>query len=410
MTGRPRDCLSSLQYLLKNFPAVAVLGSRQSGKTTLLKQLLPKAPFFDLEKQSDYDRIAKDPEFFLSQYSNQTIILDEAQHLPSLFDALRVAIDKYRQKNGRFLISGSSSPELLKNISESLAGRIATFELSGFSLSEAWKKPRSLFYEVILEKKYGELKNLPSKWSNSQLFDSCFYGGYPQPFLKRRDKKFYSLWMENYYKNYVERDIRSLFPGLNFHTFRNFIKMLGFSSGEIINFSDFSRSLDISQPTVKSYFQICHGTFLWRNLSSYQQNVKKRVIKMPKGEMRDSGLLNFILGIKNREELLANRFAGKIWESFIIEELLKGFSSELISVEPFYYRTQHGAEIDLVLQGPFGILPIEIKLGKTINKHKINSLENFIQEHRLEIGILIHNGSKVEWLTPKIIQIPAAII
>lgn len=405
-----RTCVKSIKYLLKHFPCVAVLGARQVGKTTLLKQVYPNASFFDAERRTDYDRIKRDPDFFLSQY-NHPIVIDEAQSLPDLFKALRVAIDSKRKINGRYLISGSSSPELLKQINESLAGRIAIFELGGLSLEEAWGKPENPLYRLLANKKIKRIFSLEPRFSIKQLFTSCLLGSYPEPFLKyRRNTKLFSLWMENYFQSYIKRDVRNIFPGLNIENYQKFVAMLASASGQLLNAAEFARSLDVSQPTAKFYFQIADGTFVWRMIPSYQKNIKKRVIKMPKGQMRDTGLLNNILKNKTIDSLQTHPLYGRIWESFIAEQLLKGFGNNLISVDPFFYRTSNKAEIDLVLEGDFGILPVEIKSSTIVSAKNIIALENFIKEKRIDFGILINNAKEITWLSKKVLQIPAAFL
>lgn len=410
MYGIKRTCIESIHYLLKHFPCVAIVGARQVGKTTLLKQVLPDVPFFDMERRQDFERIKRDPDFFLSQV-NTPIIIDESQLLPQLFPALRVAIDEKRNVNGRFLMSGSSSPELLKQINESLAGRIALFELSGFSLEETTDKNSSVFYPAIASKKFNNLLSLKVRFSAVDLLKNCLLGSYPEPCLKYpKNPKAFSLWMENYFQSYIRRDIRNMFPGLNIESYQRFVAMLSGSSGTILNASEFARSLDVSQPTIKSYFAIAHGTFLWRTIPSYQKNIVKRVIKMPKGHVRDTGLLNYMLKINDVEELQGNVLFGRIWEIFIIEQMLKGFKNNLIRLEPFYYRTNNQAEIDLILEGDFGILPVEIKTGTVISEKKIIALNQFVIDHNLPIGIVINNAKEVCWITKKILQIPAGCL
>lgn len=405
-----RTALKSIHLLLEHFPCVAILGTRQVGKTTLLKQVLPKAPFFDLEKRSDFERIQRDPDFFLSQY-NQPIVIDESQIFPGIFPALRVAIDAKRHKNGQFLISGSGSPDLLHHINESLAGRIATFELGGFSLEESWGRTISPFYGKVTGSKFEELKTLKPVISTQTLLESCLFGGYPEPFLKHREnEKVFSLWMENYFQSYIKRDIRNIFTGLNIQNYQRFVTMLAGASGQILNASEFARSLDVSQPTAKFYFQIAHGTFVWRMLPSYRKNTIKRVIKMPKGHMRDTGLLNHILGNQTVEQMQNHPLFGRIWETFIIETLIKGFHNSLIPVEPYFYRTSNQAEIDLILEGGAWTIPVEIKSGTVTPKKRLTNLENFVREHNLPFGLLINNAQEVTLLTKKILQIPAGCL
>ena len=388
---------------MQKFPVVAILGARQVGKTTLLRELRPQSPFFDLERSEDFSRISRSPEFFLQQFE-ECIVIDEVQIMPELWSALRVRIDQRRERKGQFLISGSSSPELLKNITESLAGRVALFELSPFGLHESWQLPPSPLPLKIASKKF-ELPQNPT-FSREQIEQSFLYGGYPEAFLGRKDKTFFLNWMENYCSTYLKRDIRSLFPAINLSAYQKFLSMLADSSGNLLNTSLFARSLDVSQPTAKSYFQIAAGSFFWRNLASYEKNVQRRVSKMPRGYIVDSGINNFLLQLADRERLYSSRNVGMLWQSFVTEQLLRMFRDHLIPVTGFHYRTHNGVEIDFVLEGPFGIIPIEIKLGTGISPKQLKILENFISEHGLALGLVINNARKACWLSERIAQIP----
>src|SRR3989338_3591580 len=234
-----RNAFESISYLIHNFPCLSLLGPRQIGKTTLLRQLQPNAHRFDLEKQDDFSRISWDPDLFL-ETEKKPVVLDEAQILPELFPALRVAIDQDRKKNGQFLISGSSSPKLLSSITESLAGRVALFEVGGFSLAETFSRPVSLFYKLISEHKPDSLLTLESLYVPEELWQACLLGGYPEVVLNQADR-FRTVWFENYLETYVKRDIRNLFPGVSAQTFQSFIRMLASASGQHINFSNFAR-------------------------------------------------------------------------------------------------------------------------------------------------------------------------
>jgi hypothetical protein len=213
--------------------------------------------------------------------------------------------------------------------------------------------------------------------------------------------------MENYFETYIKRDVRELFPGIQVSTYQRFIQLLASSSGQILNASNFARSIDVSQPTIKSYLKIAEGTFLWRNLESFDRNITKRVSKMPKGHLRDSGLLNYFFKNRDSSNLAKHPQIGNIWESFIIEQLLSGFAQRLIPVKSFYYRTHNHAEIDLILDGDFGILPVEIKFGTTTEPKRLNAIEIFVKEHHLPYGLVVNNGERIEWLKPGILQIPA---
>jgi predicted AAA+ superfamily ATPase len=405
-----RKAIDSISYLTKNFPCVAIIGARQTGKTTILKDLLPMAHHFDLERESDFVRIKADPAFFLSQYKD-TLVIDEAQLLPALFPALRVAIDEHRSKNGRFLISGSSSPQLLSNISESLAGRVAIFELSTLSLEEAWQKQDHGLYDLLQKGKIDEILKLPNRFSQEEVFKSFLLGGYPQPFTEFRYKPdLFSIWWENYFSTYINRDVRTLFPGLNIDNYRRFVRILAESSGQILNLSDFASALDVSSPTVKNYLEIANGTFIWRTLPAYINNVIKQTIKSPYGYLRDIGLLNHLFLLRSHETLMGHPRVGHLWECFIAEELIKNFNNRLITVAPYYYRTKRGAEIDLILESSFGVLPIEIKLGVSTDPRDLSALTNFVEEHKLPYGVVINNSTEIMWLRSKILQLPVTFL
>ena len=326
--------------------------------------------------------------------------------MPELFAALRVRIDQRRELKGQFLLSGSSSPELLKNITESLAGRVALFELPPFGIHESWERPISALPLELVEKERLSLPHKPS-FTREQIEQSFLCGGYPDAFLGRGDKTFLLNWMENYRMTYLRRDIRSLFPALNLTAYQKFLSMLAGSSGELINYSVFARSLDVSQPTAKNYFHIAEGSFLWRMLPSYENNIKKRVTKMPKGYLADSGINNFLLQLMDRERLYNSRTVGLLWQSFVTEQLMRMFKVHLIPVTASHYRTHNGEEIDLIIEGPsFAPLPVEIKLGRSISVKQLKTLDRFIGEHNLPLGMVINNAQEACWLSERIAQIP----
>ncbi len=401
-----RNISKSIDYLLNQFPCVVILGARQVGKSTLLKQILPNAPCFDLEREDYFQRINTEPELFLQEETERPLVFDEAQTSSALFKALRINIDKNRNQNGQFLLSGSSSPQLLKNISETLAGRVAIVELEPFQWQEGLEKNSPDLIAAFSQPE--RLKSLQPNFDKRELLELCLYGGYPEPFLKRHnDQKYFRLWMENYIKTYVERDIRALFPRLQLETYKRFIQMLAYASGDIINISNFARSLDVSQSTVKNYFNIVEGTFLWRQMPSYQKNALKRAVKMPKGYLRDTGIINYFLRIRTSNDLKSHPQFGKIWEIFISEQIIRHFKNNLEEIKYYYYRTQQQAEIDLILETQAGLIPIEIKSGFSTLKRQLQSLEKFIEEYNCPYGLVINNGDEVFKLSQNIYQLPA---
>ena len=412
MLGIKRQFSLLIKEYLAYFPCVAVIGPRQCGKTTIVKNGRQNWKFFDLEKTSDYDQIEADPDLFLRLNSDR-VIIDEAQLLPDLFQALRVAIDSSRQKTGRFLITGSSSPALLKNISESLAGRIGIIEMSPLMLSEVYPKrnQKSDFFSVFEtpDKFTNSFSSLSANRSIADIQKFWFAGGYPEPWTKN-SARFYDIWFANYFKTYIERDISRLFPSLNKTRYRKFIEMLAHLSGSILNFSEIARALDVSQPTVKEYFEIAHGTFIWRKIPPYEKNVKKRIVKHPKGQYRDTGLCHYLLRISDLNHLMSHPQFGLSWETMVIEYILNGLACRGIDYAYYYYRTSAGAEIDLILEGKFGLIPVEIKYGSTVKNNVIKNMLDFINTHQLPFGIIINNDEKVRFYRDSVIGIPINFI
>jgi predicted AAA+ superfamily ATPase len=406
MTGIKRNLYQHIDFLIENFPVVAIIGSRQCGKTTLSQQLRPKWSCFDLENPRDFDRISHDPLLFFEQHPH-SIIIDEAQSYPELFSVLRGVIDAKRELNARFILTGSSSPELIEKISESLAGRIAYVELSPLKTNEHFQTPLSTFYQLFENNlETFDFNTLTTSLTLQQVRQQWLYGGYPQPTLNQ-NQTYWENWMQQYRDTYLNRDMNILFPRLNKINYRRFLRMLASLSGTIINKAGLARNIEISQPTIHEYLHIAEGTFLWRNIPSYESNTSKSVIKMPKGILRDSGLTNFLLKINDQEILLSNPHVGLSFEAFVIEEVIRGMQAQgITNFDTYFYRTRGGAEIDLILHGNFGMLPIEIKYSTYTPIKKLKSLRDFVMTHQLKYGILINQGEKVTWLSPEIIQVP----
>src|SRR5688572_12805194 len=254
---------------MRQFPVVAIIGPRQSGKTTLAKQLYQnsKSLYFDLESPSD-KALFKDPEFFLSSLNASTIIIDEVQRIPELYELLRSLVDKHKTK-GKFLLLGSASPHLVQGVSETLAGRIAYIEINPFNLSEIYKK-------------------------QSDVNKHWFRGGFPDAWLARNEEECFR-WLDNFFKTFIERDLNTLF-GVNFSGELMFKlwRMLAHFHGGVWNAQSIAKGLDVSPTTVNRYLDYLEGAFMLRKLPAYFSNAKKRIVKSPKVYVRDSGLLHYL--------------------------------------------------------------------------------------------------------------------
>jgi len=411
MQGMKRAYERLLREYLRSFPCVGVIGPRQCGKTTLLGALPGEWRIFDLERESDYQIMARDPELFL-RLNPGNIAIDESQLLPALLPALRVAIDAERTRPGRFVITGSSSPDLLRSISETLAGRIGIVEMAPFAWFEIHAARKISFGERLIDRRTSPAELAGSGKSRASLAAAhqyWFRGGYPEPWIKRTER-FRKLWMEQYFRTYLFRDVGRLFPGLDQGKFRLFLQMLGGLSGSAINYSDVGRSLGVSAPTARDYFEIAHGTFVWRRLPPYEKNAIKRIVKHPKGYLRDSGLLHHLLRIPDLHALMGHPQVGRSWEGMVIEEIIRQLTCRGASFDYYYYRTSAGAEVDLILEGDFGLIPIEIKHTQTVDLRDLRALKDFIKERRCRMGVVINNDLAPRLYEANIVGLPFAYL
>lgn len=323
-----REAQAEIMALLDEFPAVGVLGTRQVGKTTLAEEIAatikPEPIYLDLESPADLAKL-NEPEDYFELHKGKLIILDEIQRVPDLFNVLRGVIDRRRrqgQKAGQFLILGSASLDLLKQSSESLAGRIAYKELPGLTASE------------IASEGHAEPDKL---WLR---------GGFPDSFLAKTDEA--SLrWRLNFISTYLERDIPQFGARIPAVTLRRLWTMLAHSQGGQLNIAKLASNLDVAAPTAKRYIELLEDLLLIRSLHPWSGNVGKRLVKAPKIYIRDSGLTHALLNLTTLDDVLGHPVVGSSWEGFVIENLISRLP---VGVTPWFYRTSAGAEIDLVIE------------------------------------------------------------
>lgn len=341
-----RHAQAELLRLLEEFPAVAILGPRQIGKTTLAQQIAartkPSPVYLDLENPIDLAKL-DDPGQYFHTHTDRLIILDEIQRTPGLFQVLRGVIDRRRragQQAGQFLILGSASLDLLQQSSESLAGRIAYKELTGLTVSEIKRKDQETLW---------------------------LRGVFPDSFLTRDDMAS-MRWRMNFISTYLERDVPQLGPRIPAVTLRRLWTMLAHSQGEQVNLSKLAGGLDVSVPTVTRYIELLEDLLLVRTLRPWAGNIKKRLVKAPKVYIRDSGIVHALLHLTARDDVLGHPVAGASWEGFALENILSVMPEGATS---WFYRTAAGAEIDLVIeQGSRQRVAIEIKrsLAPSVSK------------------------------------------
>jgi predicted AAA+ superfamily ATPase len=333
----PRAIQEQVEARLADFPVVAVLGPRQCGKTTLIRETVASHPgvvYLDLERPSDLGKL-RDPELFFNlqrlEGPASLFCLDEIQRAPELFPVLRSLVDEDR-RNGQFLLLGSASRDLLRQTSESLAGRIAYLELTPFLASE------------IPQDDPGALTRL---WVR---------GGFPLSFLAAGDESS-RIWRESFMLTFLERDLPQLGFNVPAATLHRLWRMLAHLHGQTLNSSQLGAALGVSHTTVRSYLDLLTQTFMLRLLEPFATNTKKRLVKSPKVYLRDSGILHTLLQIDRLDDLLAHPVCGESWEGLVIENVV----AALPRWQPSFYRTKAGAEIDLVLERGRRKLAIECK-------------------------------------------------
>lgn len=361
-----RHAENLVHELSGQFPAVLILGPRQCGKTTLARNFL-KGEYFDLERPSDQQIFSDDIELALSRFKGP-LIIDEAQTLPDLFPVLRSLIDEHRDEYGRYYLLGSVNPELVKHISESLAGRVGIVELTP-----------SLFSEI-----HDQQIKLPTFWLK---------GGYPDAVREKKESS-WLRWQENYVRTFIERDIPRLGPRISSIQMRRLMGMLAHNHGGLLNTSDLGRSLGVSYHTVSNYLDILEGHYLIRRLPPFHLNIGKRLVKSPKVYIRDPGLLHYLLGISSERNLLESPKRGNSWEGMMIEQIVATEQLHRPGSRFYFYRTHAGAEIDLIIDHGRDRTGVELKCALSATKKDFSTLKVGIADGIIHKGLLVYLGER----------------
>lgn len=369
---------------LEQFPAVVLTGPRQSGKSTILKQLFEKThQYLTFDDPLIREQAIADPKLFLKTI-NKNVIFDEIQYVPSLLSYVKMEIDSSRQEKGRFIFTGSQQFQLIKDIGDSLAGRIAVFELMPFSLEETLQI------------------NYLNEYLKEPINNFCHHslrGSYPELNINRKLNS--NIWYSSYLQTYLERDVRTLYNIGNLRDFQLFIQLLASRCSQTLNLSSFSNDLGVSVNTLKKWISILEAGRIIYMLNPYYQNFGKRITKSPKIYFFDIGLVSYLTGISTKEQLLQGPMVGSLFENYCVLEVVKKFLNNGKRPKIYFLRTNNGLEVDLLIeQNNLNLLAVEIKSTATpklsMTKNIKNIIELFPKLNFLESTILCQTNNTIQ--------------
>lgn len=353
----------TLQRYLKSFPIVGITGPRQSGKTTLLKHCLPDYQYITFDDDLNISYFEEDPKGFLMQHADK-VIFDEVQFVPKLFNYIKMAVDQDRENYGRFVMTGSSQFAFLKNVSESLAGRIGLMTQLPLQFSE-----------------------MPSALQK----ESIYRGAYPE--LVLRDYRESDLWYAAYLDTYLTKDVRTLTQIGDIRDFRKLIQLLAANVSQLLDYTQYANDIGVSVPTIKRWISVLEASYIIFLLPPYYENFGKRIIKSPKIYFYDTGLISYLTGIKNSELYNKGPLAGPLFENYIVSEITKKIKHTADFSEMYFLRTQDKAEIDVIVDRKTTRDFIEIKKSSTYITRMSTTLKNFAQKN--DRMIVLYNGEQL---------------
>lgn len=351
-----------VQAALAQFPAVLITGPRQAGKSTLLQHSLKGYDYVTLDDAETRQMALEDPKLFLSTHT-APLIIDEIQYAPDLLSYLKVAIDADRHRMGQFVLTGSQTIQLMKGVTETLAGRVAIFNLYPFN--------------------WDEVEGVPglqgSALDDNAMARQTIQGFYPEFF--RQPNLNWNQWYSSYLTTYLERDVRNLKAIQDLDRFQTFISLLAARAGNLLNLSEVAKECGVSQPTAKSWLSVLSATYVIYLLKPYYRNRSKRLVKSPKLYFVDTGLLCYLLGIDTEQRFFRASERGAVFENMVVMDAIKQLALSDRRLVPYFYRVSGGTEVDLLIEHGNDLYAYEIKLSKSVNSKMASSLTRFEKDH-----------------------------
>ncbi len=351
---------SKLKAYLTTFPSVGISGPRQSGKSTMLTHCLPDYQYVSFDDFKMVNFFSEDPERFMKTYQNN-IIFDEVQKVPKLFNYIKIAIDQDRHNAGKFVLTGSSQFDFIRGVSESLAGRIGLLSLLPYQLQE-----------------------IPLQYKETSIYKGCY------PELITNKYKLSQDWYSSYLDTYLKKDVSNLAQIGDKREFQKFVLLLAGNTSQILNFSSYAKNLGVDVKTIKRWLSILEASYIIFLLPPYHNNFGKRIVKSPKIYFYDTGLVAYLTGIQTQEHYTNGPMAGSLFENYIIADLLKNELHKKTNSELYYYRTQHGLEVDLIIDRKSARKWIEIKRNSSFSHRWMQPLATLVPDE--DQGVLIYPG------------------
>lgn len=401
MTYIPRDLRNIVQEALKEMPVVVITGMRQAGKSTFLlnEPFLKERPYFSFDEFTYFESAKRDPEHFLTQ--SETMTIDEAQRCPEIFTVIKKIVDKERV-SGRFLLSGSANFTLLKNLTESLAGRAVYFNMSPMSRRELFLKTEE---EPFLMKFFRTLKIESFHVGDTIKEEDIIRGGLPPVALGLSEK---TIWFKGYEQTYLERDIRQFSQIVNLISFRHLLILVALRTGNILSLSELARDVKLNVSTVSRYLSLLEASFIIRRIHPYLKSKASRLIKSPKIYLSDSGLACYLVGTNsiNREPL-----KGALYETYVAQNLLSIIESKWQGANLYFWHIQGRYEVDFVIEAQNKCIAIEVKAGERWEERELSGLKVFINSTQNCIAAVVaYNGTNIVRLSDKLWAIPLSVL